>query len=265
MERTVDVNGQPCRIWEKGEGETLFWLASSPMMLRWSAFHDAIAAHCRLVVCGLPGFPGSKGHDVIDDHLSWCLAARDLLSGAGFKAGDRLMGSSTAGALAADVAAIWPKWVGSLVLIAPFGLYDEAEPSRDMFALHPRDAVSKLSADPKRYAAQVAAPDGIEPVLWNIDVVRGNEAAARFLWPLGDTRLKKRLARITCPIELIWGESDVIQPPSYADRIASAVSGDTSVTRIPGAGHLVEIDQPQAAADAVLGFLTRKLVKERAA
>ena len=253
-ERVVQVNGSPCRIWEKGEGPALFWLASGPMLLRWSEFHDAVAEQRRLVVCALPGYPGSRGHDGLDDHLSWCLAARDLLTAAGFQAGDRLMGSSTAGALAADVAALWPDWVGSLVLIAPFGLYEAAEPSRDMFALHPARAASMLAADPKRYAAQVAAPEGVEPVLWNIDVVRANEAAARFLWPLGDTRLRKRLARITAPVKIIWGEQDAILPPSYGDHMAKAMGGAASATRIPGAGHLVEIDKPEAAAEAVLAF-----------
>ena len=66
----------------------------------------------------------------IDDHLTWCLAARDLLLAAGFKPGDTLIGSSATGAIAADVAALWPDLVGRLVLIAPFGLYDmeHAEP-----------------------------------------------------------------------------------------------------------------------------------------
>jgi pimeloyl-ACP methyl ester carboxylesterase len=112
MERTVNVNGLPCRVWERGEGRKIFWLASGPMLLRWTAFHDAIAEHARLVACSLPGYPGSDGLHLLDDHLSWCLAARDLLEAAGFAEGDTLMGSSTAGALAAEVAALWPDWVG---------------------------------------------------------------------------------------------------------------------------------------------------------
>jgi pimeloyl-ACP methyl ester carboxylesterase len=254
-ERTVDVNGRPCRIWEKGEGRRIFWLGSGPMLLRWGPFHDAVAAKARLVACSLPGYPGSEGHDILDDHISWCLAARDLLDAAGFTQGDVLMGSSTAGALAADVAALWPEWVGSLVLVAPFGLYEEADPTRDMFALHPRTAASMISADAKAYAAQLAAPEGVEPVLWNIGVVRANEAAARFLWPLGNTRINRRLNRVTAPTHLIWGEGDRIIPPSYAARFASAIGAGATVATISGAGHLAELDQPQAVADAALAFV----------
>lgn len=252
MERTVEVNGQPCRVWEKGDGRKIFWLASGPMLFRWSAFHEAIAQQARLVACSLPGYPGSEGLHLLDDHLSWCLAARDLLDAAGFVQGDVLMGSSTAGALAAEVAALWPEWVGSLVLVAPFGLFDEAVPTRDMFALHPRTAASMVSADPKAYAAQVAAPEDMAPVLWNIGVVRSNEAAARFLWPLGNTRLSKRLARVKAPTTLIWGAEDQIIPPSYAQAFADAIGPGARVVSIAGAGHLAELDQPQAVAGAVL-------------
>lgn len=255
MERTVEVNGQPCRVWEKGEGRKLFWLAPGPMLFRWGAYHEAIARKARLVACSLPGYPGSRGHDVLDDHLSWCLAARDLLEAAGFTAGDVLMGSSTAGALAAEVAALWPDWVGSLVLVAPFGLFDEVEPTRDLFALHPRNAAAMISEDPKGYTAQLAVPEGEEPVLWNIGVVRANEAAARFLWPLGNTRVNRRLGRVTARTRVIWGTEDKIIPPSYAQRFASAIGPSASTAKIAGAGHLAELDQPQAVADEVLAFV----------
>jgi pimeloyl-ACP methyl ester carboxylesterase len=255
LERTVEVNGRPCRVWEKGEGRTLYWLASGPLLARWTAIHEALAEGSRLVVCSLPGFPGSEGHDGLDDHLSWCLAARDLLAGAGFQKGDALMGSSTAGALAADVAALWPEWVGSLVLVAPFGLFDEDKPARDMFALHPRTAASMVSEDVKVYAAQMAVPEGEEPVLWNIMLVRANEAAARFLWPLGNTRINRRLGRVTANTKIIWGAEDKILPPSYGEAFACGTGDASSLSLIAGAGHLVELDQPAATAREILEFV----------
>lgn len=251
----VTANGRTGRIWSKGTGRPVFWLASSPMLLRWNAAHEALAAQCRLVVCSLPGFPGGTGHDTIFDHLTWCLAARDLLEAAGFQKGDTLMGNSSAGAVAADVAALWPKWVGKLVLTTPFGMFDEAEPTRDMYALPPKQIPQLLSEFPDRYRAQIAAPEGIEPVLWQITVIRGNEASARILWPLGNTRVIERLHRIVAPTLVLWGAQDKIQPPSYAERFASAIGSHASVVRVAGAGHLVELDQPEAVAAAVGRFL----------
>src|SRR5262245_19131396 len=124
--RTIEIAGKPCRIWEQGQGRPLFYLHSSVLSLKWSPFHQALAAGARLVALSLPGFAGSEGQDLIDDHLAWCLGARDMLTAAGFKPGDTLIGASATGAIAADVAALWPDLVGRLVLIAPFGLYDMA-------------------------------------------------------------------------------------------------------------------------------------------
>ena len=255
--RVVIANGRPGRIWEKGTGKKIFWLSSAPMLLRWTEIHETLAAGARLVVCSLPGFPGGEGHDSIDDHLSWCLAAKDLLEAAGFQVGDTLLGSSTAGALAADIAALWPQLVGKLILIAPCGIYDPDEPTRDMFALQPKEAPTTLAQDGERYTAQVAVPEGSEPVLWTITTVRGNEAAARFLWPLGNTRVAGRLHRVTAPTLLIWGEADRILPPSYAERFARAIGGNASVVKLAGAGHLAELDQPAQAGAAVLQFAGR--------
>jgi len=81
---------------------------------------------------------------------------------------------------------------------------------------------------------------------------RANEAAARAFWPLGNTRLEKRLPLIEAPTLLIWGEQDRIVPRSYADRFAAGIAGRTEIRTIPGAGHLAELDKPDQVADAIL-------------
>ena len=108
---------------------------------------------------------------------------------------------------------------------------------------------------PDAYKEYSALPEGESELEWQVTGVRANAAAARILWPLGDTRLVKRLARITAPTLIIWGEEDKIIPPSYAQRFADAISGPVTVKTIAGAGHAVEFDAPDVVADAVIGFL----------
>ena len=253
--RTVEVFGRPCRVSEQGSGRPVYYLPSSVLSLKWSPFHDALAARARLLACHLPGFGGNDGHDGIDSHLDWCLAARDLLLGAGFKPGDTLVASSATGAVAADVAALWPDLIGRLVLIAPFGLYDMKEPTKDLFAVQTKEAPGAFCEDTQAYARQLEAPAGGEAVTWSIAVHRAQEAAARILWPFGDTRLSGRLHRIVTPALLIWGEADKVVPPSYAGRFAAGMRGKVSTRLIAGAGHLVELDRPEEAATAVMSSL----------
>ena len=252
--RTVEIAGHPCRIWQHGTGKPLFYLPSSVLSLKWSQFHAALAARGRLSALSLPGFAGSEGHDHIDDHLAWCLAGRDLLLAAGFEPGDTLIGASATGAIAADIAALWPDLIGRLVLIAPFGLYDMAQPTRDIFAVLGKEAPGVFCENPQAYSDQVEAPAGEEAVVWSITVNRANEAAARILWPFGETRLARRLHRITTPVLLLWGAVDKVVPPAYAQRFADGVRGPVTTKMIAGGGHLLELDRPQEASGAVLAF-----------
>ena len=85
--------------------------------------------------------------------------------------------------------------------------------------------------------------------------MRASEAAARAFWPLGNTRLEKRLPLIAAPTLLIWGAEDRIVPRSYGDRFAAAIRGETRISVIPGAGHLAELDKPDEVAAAILRWV----------
>ncbi|MEE8555255.1 MAG: alpha/beta fold hydrolase [bacterium] len=254
VERTVEVNGRPCRVWEAGEGEPLGYLAGLGGLPKWPPILDKLAAKRRVIAPSLPGYPGSLGHDLLDDQFDWALAAEALLRGAGLEGAD-LVGVSVGGALAAEVAAIWPAMVRRLVLLAPFGIFDEAEPVADVFAVRPKNLAQLLCADPAKFAALIEPHEGADDIETKVEQARAAEAAARMLWPLGDTRLVKRLPRIVQPTLILWGSEDRVIPPSYAHRFAEAISGQTEVQAIPGAGHLADLDAPGAVSEAVLGFV----------
>ncbi|MCZ6645922.1 MAG: alpha/beta hydrolase [SAR324 cluster bacterium] len=253
-ETQTEVNGLPCRIWEKGEGEPLGFLAGLGGLQKWPPLLDLLAKTRRVIVPSLPGYPGALGHDLLDSQLDWVLAAQELLQGAGL-AGCDLMGVSVGGSLAAEVAAIWKSMVKRLVLLAPLGLYDEAAPVYDVFTLSPKDLPGMLCADPEVYTALGEVPEGADAAEWRIEQIRAGEAAARMLWPLSNTRLEKRLRRIVQPTLLLWGGEDKVLAPSYAGRFAEAIPASTQVEIVPGAGHLADLDAPHAVSEAVRGFL----------
>jgi pimeloyl-ACP methyl ester carboxylesterase len=252
---SVTVNGFPARVWRKGNGPLLGFIAGYGGLPRWVPFLDELAQHRTVVVPSLPGFPGGeRGHSVLDTHLDWLVAVRQLLEAAGL-AGADLAASSVGAALAADVAAVWPAMVRRLALIAPFGLYDEAEPPTDPWAQRGDRLPGLLCADPEIWKALKAVPEGANSVEWPIEQTRANEAAARFLWPLGNTGLARRLPLITAPTLLVWGEQDRIMPHLYAERFAAGLAGPNALRLIPGAGHLAELDQPTATAAVILDWM----------
>jgi pimeloyl-ACP methyl ester carboxylesterase len=251
---TVDINGFATRIWRKGKGAKIGFLAGYGGLPRWTPFLDRLAETRTVIVPSLPGFPGGdRGHSVLDTHLDWVLAVRQLIDKAGLVGAD-LAGCSVGGSLAAEVAAIWPEKVKRLALIAPFGLFDENDPATDPWAQKADDIAGLMAADPEFYRKLKEAPAGANSVEWPIEQTRAAEAAARIFWPLGNTKLERRLPLIQAPTLILWGENDRVMPRSYAAAIAKAIKAPTETKVIAGAGHLAELDCPDEVANAILAF-----------
>ena len=252
---STEVNGFPIRIWRKGSGPRLGFLAGYGGLPRWVPFLDHLAETRTVIVPSLPGFPGGeRGHTVLDTHLDWVLTTRLILEQSGLEGAD-LVGSSVGGSLVAEFAALWPKRVRKIALIAPFGLFEEREPATDPWAQRADDVAGLMCADPEMWKALKAPPEGANSVEWPIEQTRANEAAARLLWPLGNTKLEKRLPLIQAPTLLIWGERDRVMPRAYADRFRALIKGETELRVIEGAGHLAELDQPRVVAEAILAWM----------
>jgi pimeloyl-ACP methyl ester carboxylesterase len=255
LERRVSLRGGiEARVWAKGSGEPIGFLGGLRGLPRWIPFLDRLAEDHHVIAPALPGFPGATGHQNLDDIADWVTATLDLLDAAGLDGAD-LIGASVGGALAAEVAAFSRASVRRLVLIAPLGLFDASEPVADLWALRKSEVAPLLTSRPDLLEQFLAKPDGEDEVEWQIVLTRAQEAAARLLWPTGDVGLAKRLHRIHAPTLLLVGAEDRVLPPSYAKRFADGLSGLVQVRRIEAAGHMLEIDAADAAADAVLAFL----------
>jgi pimeloyl-ACP methyl ester carboxylesterase len=254
-ERQVEVNGHPCRVWEKGHGEPLGFLPGFGGLPRWPAFLDRLAEERHVIAPSLPGFPGGEGHESLDDLPDWIAATLDLLEAAELHGAD-LVAASVGGLLAAEVAAFSRASIGRLALLAPLGLFSADEPVTDVFARVTPTIPQLLCHDADAATAFFAAPEGADPVEWPVLTARANAAAARLLWPLGERGLAKRLHRIEAATLLVWGAEDAVVPASYAKRFGRGISGASVIRTIPDAGHLAYLDQPDATAAAILEFLS---------
>ena len=60
---TVEVNGFPSRVWTKGSGPKLGFLAGMGGLPRWLPFLDELAKTRTVIAPSLPGYPGGgTGH-----------------------------------------------------------------------------------------------------------------------------------------------------------------------------------------------------------
>ena len=97
------------------------------------ALSRPLGARRRVIAPSFPGFPGgSQAHKQLDDSLDWVVATLDLFEAAGLTGAD-WVGLSIGGAWVAEAAAVAPAAARRLALVAPFGLQDENEPTRDPY------------------------------------------------------------------------------------------------------------------------------------
>jgi len=140
--------------------------------------------------------------------------------------------------------------VNQLVLISPLGLWDDRYPVADLFGIPQPEAPQLLYADPSRAPGTGPKPD-IEAL---IALTRGMTTVARFLWPIPDRGLSRRLYRVRAPTLIIHGAQDRFVPVLYADDFV-ALLPNASRHIVPGAGHMLTVEALDQMLAAMQSFI----------
>src|SRR5579875_1162402 len=87
---------------------------------------------------------------------------------------------------------------------------------------------------------------------------KNSVTAAKLTWQprLCDPQLSKWLHRITVPTFILWGESDRVIPPQYAEALHAAIAGST-VKILPECGHVPAVERPDEFVGAISGFIEK--------
>jgi pimeloyl-ACP methyl ester carboxylesterase len=157
--------------------------------------------------------------------------------------------------LAAEIAALAPRQLDRLVLICPAGLWLDSVPIPDFFTFSPEQLVRSALHDPKGPVGKMLLAQFRDPSL-ALHSYRCLASAGKFLWPIPDKGLKKRIHRVKVPTLVVCGASDGLIPTAYAEAFHAAIPG-SHVAILNGAGHLPMLEQREAFVDAVRGFLVR--------
>ena len=254
---TVSVGSIQVRVDKKGQGPPLVYLHGAFAYQDWHPFLDRLAEEFTVYAPVQPGFSENNGIDQIDDVLELTLHHVDLFEALGLER-PNVVGHFIGGMIAAEMAAICSHSVGKLVLAAPTGLWMDDVPGVDYFATPANELKNILFADPNSSVAAAALPEpqtDEERGARAIDRVRSLSTVGKFLWPLPDSGLKRRLGRIKSPTLIVVGENDQIVPASYANEFTDRIAGSRQQT-IAGAGHLFMLEQPDEFAKLVADFFS---------
>ena len=70
--------------------------------------------------------------------------------------------------------------------------------------------------------------------------------------------IEPRYAEVAVPTIVVWGEEDAWIPADRARRLTTTIPGAELVV-VPGAGHLIQLDQPVALATTLHRWLTGQI------
>ena len=165
-----------------------------------------------------------------------------------------LVGNSLGGWLAMEIAVRNATRLKSLTLVGAAGIRIKGKPIADIFMTDPDQLVRQLFVD-QSHADRLL---GAELTEEQTDIqLRNRVSTARLGWQprLFNPALRKWLHRITVPVHVVWGDSDRIIDPVYADELGSIFGAE--VTMIKAAGHLPHVERPDVFVASFTGFLEK--------
>ncbi len=256
---TVSVRGGEWNVpvYRKGSGEPLLWFHGAGGMNRgFGPDLDALAEHYDVIVPVHPGWDDTEGLDKIDDIHDLVLYYQDFVEAMGLTSFN-LGGHSVGAMFAAEFAAARPDLVKKLVLVSPVGLWIPETPVTDLFILLPHELPTYLVGDMNNPAlASMFTPPANEDEMANSIYFRltNFSATGKFIWPIPDKGLKKRIHRIKAPTLILWGDADKLTPPAYGPLFQSKIANSTLVV-IPTVGHMLPIENTPEFEKEVTAFL----------
>ena len=265
-ERIVPVWGDRIELTVQvaGTGPPLLYLHAAGGMM-WDPFLDALAESHTIHAPLVPGTVPSKPDDIakVDDLWDLVLAYEEMIRALGLD-GAPVIGQSFGGMLACELAAHFPALFGELVLLAPIGLWLDEHPVANWVALAPQELPGLLFHQPDGEVAQamLTPPDDPEAAIATlIGLTWATGCISKFVWPVPDKGLAKRIHRITAPTLVVWGKQDALISSAYAAEFGRLIP-HSRVEILDQCGHIPQLEQSQQTLVLVRQFLAQHVRTE---
>ena len=232
----------------------------------WDDWAPALEKNLRVLRIDIPGF-GLSGPAVNQDYSDAADVARviALLDQLGVQQ-VIIAGHSMGGRIAWNLAAAHPERVSKLVLLSPDGFPDPNAKSDKTY-----EVPALLGLLPYSLPQWALRMGGVAPAFADDsqltpqmmqryhDMMLAPGVRTALLERMRQTRNSdpvSRLQSIKVPTLLLWGEKDAFIPLSNAQDYLKAMPQARLVT-LPGVGHVLHEEAPQASVQAVLDFLSQ--------
>jgi len=244
-------------VYRAGKGEPLLFLhGAGGMGLGFTPDLTALAESYDVIAPVLPGWDDTDGLELIDDIHDLVFFLQDLCEALGLSS-MHVAGHSIGGMFAAEFAAARPDMIKKLVLVSPVGLWIAETPVADFFAVLPNELPELIFGDLSNpaLAGMMTPPADEEQLAQMMYLQLANfSATGKFIWPIPDKGLKKRLHRIKAETLILWGDLDKLTPPAYGPVFQSKIA-KSQLHTIKGAGHMVPLEKTPEYVAEIRAFL----------
>ena len=247
-------------VTERGEGRPVLLLHGGGGPLTVTPWADRLAgaepAHVLTPVH--PGFNSTPRPAALDSIAGLAATYAALLDALDL-ADVTVVGNSIGGWIAAELMLLRSPRVSSYVLVDAVGIEVPGHPVADFFSLTPAELAQRSYHDPKTYGIDPAKlPEPARAAM------AGNRATLEVYGgrAMTDPTLAGRLAEVSTPTLVVWGEADRIGDTDFGRAYAEAIPG-AEFTLIPEAGHLPQIEAPDALIKVVWAFADEHATRQR--
>ena len=92
------------------------------------------------------------------------------------------------------------------------------------------------------------------PIAAIVGLTWATGCTSKFVWPIPDKGLAKRIHRIVAPTLVIWGKQDALVSVAYAAEFGRLIA-DSRVEILDECGHIPQLEQPDQTMSMVSRFL----------
>jgi pimeloyl-ACP methyl ester carboxylesterase len=254
---TVVIAGCAMHLARAGSGPPLLVLQHDTGTPEGLPFYDALARDFTVLRPAHLGYDGSE-------RPAWMRNVRDMaavyqaLLARHEATRDRrdvsLVGLGFGGFVAAEMATMAPAALRALVLVGAMGIKPERGEIADQALLSYIDYVRLGFADQSVFD-RIFGAEPPTPTLEQWDLNR--EMTFRIAWKpyMYDPSLPHLLGGVVAPALVVWGRDDRVVPLECGERYAKALP-KARLQIVEGAGHYVEMEQPEELATLVRAFVT---------
>ncbi|GGN65373.1 alpha/beta hydrolase [Streptomyces albiflavescens] len=227
---------------DQGQGHPFLLLHGGGGPQTVAPFAGLLAAQrpARVITPVHPGFGGTARPHWLTDVPTLAQAYVRLLDDLGVT-DVTVVGNSIGGWIAAEIALLGSDRISGVVLVDAAGIKVPGHPVADPFSLTPAELSRLAFHDPTKFAVDPATlPEAARAVM------AANRAALQVYsgpYVMEDPTLRERLAKVTHPALVVWGESDEVVDAAYGRAYAAAIP-EARFELLHETGHMPQIETP---------------------